>query len=270
MSCRDNATTDAARSSRSGRGLCFLLTILLGILGASSSFADVDSEIMTNAGARAALIYRQALARYTNATENLEAAWRFARACFDYAEFARTGEDRERLGTEGAAAARKAISINPTNGAGHYYLGMNLGQIARTKTVAALKLVIEMESEFLKAREYDEKLDFGGPDRSLGLLYLDAPGWPISIGNRLKALEHLNRALELGPEFPENHLCVMEAFVQWEDFSKVGPQLAKLMKLWPDAVKRFTGDEYASTWVDWTNRLAAIQSKMKDKKAVRR
>ena len=90
---------------------------------------------------------------------------------------------------------------------------MNLGQLARTKGLGALKLVNQMEHEFTRARDLDEQLDWAGPDRNLGLLYRDAPAIG-SIGSRTKAREHLKRAVELAPQYPENRLNLIEAYLQ--------------------------------------------------------
>ncbi|HTD65817.1 MAG TPA: hypothetical protein VK846_04710, partial [Candidatus Limnocylindria bacterium] len=131
---------------------------------------------------------------------NVVSLIQLARAAFDWAEFARNDDPREEIAQRGIEAARHVIELSPTNAAAHYWLGMNLGQLARTKTLGALKLVREMEDEFLRARSLDEHVDYAGPDRSLGMLYRDAPGWPTSIGSKKKAREALERAVRLHPE----------------------------------------------------------------------
>ena len=62
-----------------------------------------------------------------------------------------------------------------------------------------------MEADFTRARELDERYDWAGPDRNLGLLYRDAPAIG-SVGSRSKARRHLKRAVELAPQYPENRL----------------------------------------------------------------
>ena len=79
--------------------------------------------------------------------------------------------------------AGRRIARESNSAPAHYYLGMNLGQLARTKGLAALRLVSQMEHEFTRARELDEQLDWAGPDRNLGLLYRDAPAIG-SVGSR--------------------------------------------------------------------------------------
>jgi hypothetical protein len=125
---------------------------------------------------RAERAFREAQQSVRADRTNLTALIHLARSAFDRAEFARNNDERAEVATHGADAAREAIHLAPTNAAAHYWLAMNFGQLARTKTLGALHLVRRMEEEFLRARELDPRVDFAGPDRSLGLLYRDAPG----------------------------------------------------------------------------------------------
>src|SRR5436309_13617812 len=125
---------------------------------------------------------------------------------------------------------------------------MNLGELARTKSIGALRRVRERESEFKQAIELDEKFDLGRPHRSLGLLYLDAPGWPTSIGSRAKARMHLRAAVELCPDYPENLLCLLEAYLKWGDKSAVQSQLASTEDTLRWARKALSGEKWESSW----------------------
>ena len=91
---------------------------------------------------------------------------------------------RKDIAEQGIAAARQLLAANTNSVEGHYYLGMNLGELAETETLGALKLVREMETEFILVLHTNAAFDNAGPDRNLGLLYRDCPGWPASIGNR--------------------------------------------------------------------------------------
>ncbi|HEY0551388.1 MAG TPA: TRAP transporter TatT component family protein, partial [Verrucomicrobiae bacterium] len=138
-----------------------------------------------------------------------------SRAAFDAAEFTRSDDEREKFAMRGIDAGRSAVERQSTNAAAHYWLGMDLGQLARTKTLGALKLVREMEKEFQRAVELDAHYDYAGADRSLGYLYRDTPGWPTSIGDKKKAREHFEQAVKLHPEFPDNQLGLVESFEKW-------------------------------------------------------
>jgi tetratricopeptide (TPR) repeat protein len=189
---------------------------------------------------------------------------RLARAAFEWAEFARQDDTRGEVADAGIAAARTAIREQPTNAAAHYWLGMDLGQLARTKSLGALKLVREMEEEFLRARTLDEHVDFAGPDRSLGLLYRDAPGWPASIGSKKKAREHLERAIQLHPEFPDNQLALLESLEQWGERQNFTRQLKVVENVLVDAKEKFAGPEWEQGRADWNKRFAALKEKSND------
>lgn len=205
--------------------------------------------------------YREWRDRYESEPTNLVAAWRFASACFDQCEFCRSDDDRARYANQGIAACRQALSSDPTLAAAHYYLAMDLAQLARTELIGALRLLGEMEGEWQAAIKLDEHFDYAGPDRNLGLLYRDAPGWPLSIGSRVKARQHLLRAVSLHPEYPENHLNLIESYLKWNDRSQAVLAAKTLEEILPEARKKLTGPAWESGWDDWNARWKAIQSK---------
>lgn len=189
---------------------------------------------------------------------NAVAAWEFARACFDRAEYATNDTERVAIAEQGIAACRQLIARDAKSAPAHYYLGMNLGQVARTKTLGALRIVDEMEREFKAGRQWDEHFDFAGADRNLGLLYFEAPAF-ASVGNRSKARQHLQRAAELSPDFPENRLNLIEVYLKWADDKGAKRELAALEKLWPKAQTDFTGEAWTASWSDWETRLKRVR-----------
>ncbi len=211
--------------------------------------------------ARAETVFRAAQKKSRSEPRNNEAAWRFASAAFDFAEVAKNDGKREEIANEGIYACRRVIERERTNAAAHYYLAMNLGQVARTKSVGALKLVNEMEREFGLAGSLNEKFDYAGPDRNLGRLYFEAPGWPVSVGSRIKARQHLQRAVQLAPNYPENHLNLIEAWLKWADRKKLERDMKTTEELWPKAKQEFAGEEWESSWADWEQRWKNIKSK---------
>jgi hypothetical protein len=218
-------------------------------LGAPS-FADIAER-----NYRAALIAWQ-----TNAGSGT-AAVAFAEAAFTRGEFASRDSERAEIAEKGIQAARAAAAREPTNAAAYYWMGMNIGQLARTKMLGALPLIREIAQAFVKAREIDPSVDYAGPDRSLGLLFRDAPGWPTSIGSAPKARQHLEQAVKLAPHFPENHLCLLETYDQWGERSAFQKQLKLTEQAVAAARGKFIGDSWAYTWSDWEKRLRLMQVK---------
>ena len=119
----------------------------------------------------------------------------FARACFDAAEYATNSSERAEIAQQGIKACLEVLAREPKSAPAHYYYGMNLGQLAQTKGIGALKVAEEMKREFNIARQLDETIDYAGPDRNLGMYDRDAPGFVG--GSRTKAIEHLKHASEV-------------------------------------------------------------------------
>ena len=195
--------------------------------------------------------------------KDAEPAWQFGRACFDLAEYATNSTERAELAERGTGACRQALAMSSNSAAAHYYLALNLGELARTKSVGALKLVGQMEHELTLATELDAHFDFAGPDRSIGLLYRDAPTI-ISIGSRSKAKQHLRRAVELAPEYPENRLDLIESYLKWGDRTEARRELSALEAIWPRARAKLSGPDWAASWVDWQNQLEEFKKKVEE------
>ena len=212
--------------------------------------------------ARAEAGFLAARAAWNAAPDNATNAWRFARAAFDHADCAAADRQRAAIAEEAIRACRAAVAHDPRSAPAHYYLAQNLGQLARTKSLGALKLVREMEKTWLRAQELDEAFDHAGPDRSLGLLYRDAPGWPTSLGSNAKSRAHLERAVKLAPDFPENRLCFAETLLHWKKRDELAAQLKALDALWPRAKAQFTGDEWATAWPEWEARRTALRKRV--------
>jgi tetratricopeptide (TPR) repeat protein len=251
--------TPISRVCRDSLAVTILVVLMPGVL--SIEAADTPSAASPAFVARAENAYQAERKRHRESPDDPEAAWRFAKACFDRAEFAEDDDRRATLGAEGIAACRRLVQNQPKLAAGHYYLALNLSQLARTKTLGALRIVKEMEVEFLRARDLDSKIDFGGPDRSIGLLYFDAPGWPVSIGSRAKARAHLQRAVDLAPDYPDNRLSFIEALVRWGDKKALAKELPEYARRMAQAREALAGEAWESAWHDWDKRWADIRKK---------
>ncbi|HEV2455257.1 MAG TPA: hypothetical protein VGY98_13415 [Verrucomicrobiae bacterium] len=211
---------------------------------------------------RAETAFNDAQARYRSQMDNPVAAWQFARACYDWADWATNKAQRASIAKEGIAACHQSLRFT-NSAAGHYYLAMDMGQLAQSESLGALKLVREMEREFQSAADLDSGADFGGAERGLGLLYRDAPGWPLSIGNRAKARKYLESAAAIAPDYPENILNLAEGYSKWGDTADEKKELAGLDALWPAARKKLTGPAWESSWEDWTKRRDALRQKLR-------
>jgi hypothetical protein len=255
-------------SHRAGGGL----SISLFALAAAASLAAAT----TTAGAanpyaqRYERILQDAQALSQREPTNAVAAWQLARAYFDCAEFGTNDAQRAQIARQGILAAREAVRLGPSLPGSHYYLGLNLGRLAdATRSLGGLKLVSEMESEFKKTRELEAVFDYAGADRTLGLLYRDAPGWPISVGSRAKARQHLEQARELAKDYPENQLNLLESWLKWDEQKKAAAELKKAGEVIAAARQKLTGEAWATSWLDWDQRWQNIQKKVTPPEPVR-
>jgi len=238
-------------------GATILIFTALGI-------ALADEGLNKIFAARAGAEFHRTQAEFQSDTNHSAIALKFARACFDYADFATNDAQHASIAHQGIAACRQLITHEPESASAHYYLAMNLGQLARTETTGALKIVKEMEREFKTAAELDGHLDYAGPERGLGLLYRDAPGWPVSIGSRHKARQWLEQAEKLAPDYPENHLNLAESHLQWHNPSDAYRELEALDALWPDAQTNLVGKAWERSWDDWSTRCDTVRKRLNE------
>jgi tetratricopeptide (TPR) repeat protein len=196
------------------------------------------------------------------ATNPITAAWRLGLASFDVADLATNDAQRADFARRGIAACQQALARDTNCAAAHYYLAMNLGKLAEAEapSLAAYKLVHEVEHEFTTAAALDMHFDFAGPARNLGELYFQAPGWPLSIGSKHKAREWFERAVMLAPDYPENLLNLAEAQFKWHEHEEFSATMKKLESAWPAARTNWIGENWERAWLDWEPRHTVLKA----------
>ena len=186
-----------------------------------------------------------------------------------------------RLG-EAETEYRKALQHTPADMETLYLLGTVCSQLGKEDdAVKYLKMSLEIKPSHPEAlnnlgltlnRMHRHKEAATYYQRALTLKpdYADALnnfGSTLKLLGRLDEAEpYLRRALQLSPDFPDNHLNLIEAHLKWDDPVSAQIEAQKLQQLWPDARKKFTGEDWKSSWVDWDNRWKDIQSKQCHKK----
>ena len=140
---------------------------------------------------------------------------KLSNAYFYVGLFAEEGSSARKDAFEkGVEYGKEAITLNPDALYGNFWYASNLGYLGMIQGVLASLGSID---PFRKSMEIvvkaNENFFLAGPHRALGRLYHQAPGWPISIGNKNKAAEHLERAVELCPTFFANRLYLAEFYV---------------------------------------------------------
>jgi tetratricopeptide (TPR) repeat protein len=145
--------------------------------------------------------------------KSYELNWRGARACAWLTEEFQKAR-RAEYAKRGMQYAKNAIAVDGKRAEAQYYLGINIGQLATTRTVGGYLLVPQVVKAAELAVKANEKLDHAGPLRLLGAVYAQAPTWPASVGDIEEGLTHLGRAVELARDYPQNHLLYADALLK--------------------------------------------------------
>jgi tetratricopeptide (TPR) repeat protein len=100
-----------------------------------------------------------------------------------------------------ADQARALATSEPQNAGALIWEGIALSTLAGEKGgLGALSLVKESRAALESALKIDPTALQGSAHTSLGSLYYQVPGWPISFGDKDKAREHLEQALTMNPD----------------------------------------------------------------------
>jgi tetratricopeptide (TPR) repeat protein len=194
----------------------------------------------------------EALTAVANANaKDYDDQWHAARAWCWLADYGATEDEKRRAGQKGVEFTNRARQLDGKRVEGHYFHARSIGMLADIERgLKALGRVKEMARSLERAIEVDEKFDEGGPHRLLGLLQLDTPGWPISIGNVKEAEKHIRRAAELSPTYPENQIALAKLLHKKKNDDGARAALRKALEHTPWPTKL---DE-ESNWKETINR----------------
>ncbi len=148
------------------------------------------------------------------------------------AEIADQEQDLKRYSRLTIAWARAASDRFPKEAVFPYRWAVAIGLEFKTSVRGALDKVKEVERLAEKARSLDEKLDFAGPLRLLGALYVRAPEVG-SIGDPDKGVDLLKRAVALFPDYPPNHYFLGEGYYKQEDYPKAAKEFRFVLQAAP-------------------------------------
>ena len=135
--------------------------------------------------------------------------WEAARTCVWLGNYGPEAKRKDYV-KQGLEYANTAVQLKPDDEAGLFYHGALAGKLADldfTYGADATKIV-EGRMQQLIARK--STFIYGGPDRVLAILYMRAPGPPVSVGDYDKALKHMQRAIEIESHWLENQLYMAE------------------------------------------------------------
>lgn len=122
--------------------------------------------------------------------------------------------------------AKKMIELDPKSPAGHHWLGAAYGMIALTRGVLnSLQMVPEIKKSFERSIELDPNYLGGSALVQMARVYTMLPGFPVSIGDKEKAIKYLLQAKQISPGFSLTYLYLADLY--WH-FGKTKEALAEL------------------------------------------
>ena len=129
----------------------------------------------------------------------------------------------------GIQAAGEAVRLRPQRVEGYYYRAIATGLFAEQHQAAGREAMHQIRRDARKAIQLQPEFDYGGPHRLLGALYLRAPGPPAGIGSTRRALQHLQEAWKIAPNYAENQLFLAEAYLKAGETDQARALLERLL-----------------------------------------
>ena len=137
---------------------------------------------------------------------------------------------QERYYREGLTWSERLVKEQPDQVAGHYWKALHLCGLADVGgSVQGFKLLPRIFEELKSAVAMDATYDQAGPHRVLGRIYFEAPGWPMSVGDNKKSLEHLKAAVRLAPDNSTNHLYLAEILLRLKESAQARQELERVL-----------------------------------------
>ncbi|WP_324716534.1 tetratricopeptide repeat protein [Carboxydochorda subterranea] len=139
-----------------------------------------------------------------------EAAWKAGRAAWQLAEWLPKAEKRPVL-EEGRDLAKRAVDLDPRGVDGHYWHGVLIARVGEERGIlASLFMVGDVVREMEATLDLDPR--HAGAHYVLGTLYRVVPGWPLSVGDKKKAVTHAEQAVRYAPNDVLYRLGLAEAY----------------------------------------------------------
>lgn len=187
-------------------------------------------------GQAVAALYQDVLALDA---DNIDALLRLAELAYWLGEVV---EDEPALPhlQEGLTYAERASEVDDANPNAHYWRGVLMGRIGEERGILQSLFMV---GDIMRAVERTLELDpeHGGAHLLASQVYRKAPGWPLSLGNRAKALEHALEAVRLNPDATNRMLNLAEAYLNDRQRDKAIETLQQVLEM------RLTpGDEVTS------------------------
>ncbi|MFO7733398.1 MAG: hypothetical protein R6X21_07075 [Candidatus Aminicenantes bacterium] len=209
------------------------LTIAAPALGAQTltEQGDMCFALRGQSGQAVAALakYQEALAAGEDA---YGAYWRMARAGYWIGDQTADKTSKRRIFEMGIYHARKAVQADLDRPEGHFWLGVCYGVYGEAKGVLkSLALVKPIKECMRRTEEIEPGHDMGGPDRVLGRVFYELPGF--AGGSKKKSLEHLLKSLEHEPRVGLTYIYLADTYAALDEIDKAREALEFVLSMDP-------------------------------------
>jgi tetratricopeptide (TPR) repeat protein len=163
---------------------------------------------------------------------NFDVEWQFAKLSVFLGEKLTDEAEKEKVFIEGRDAGKIASRIEPNKPDGYFWYGANLAELAKLSPVTvgytsvddireAMNTVINLQPNYQGASAYD----------ILGQIELNTR---LFGGKATKAVEYLEKAIEIEKNNSNLRLHLAQAYLDVDDLAKARQQLEYIVKMQPD------------------------------------
>jgi len=175
-------------------------------------------------------LYRKASGLQENKYDSF---WRIARIMYFIGNHTEKKKEKKRIFSQAVYFAERAVEAETEKPDGYYWLAVNNGKVGETRGVLkSLSLVKPIKKALNKVIELDRSYEDGGADRVLGRVFFKVP--KLAGGSKDKALEHLLKSKELGPEDVVTRLYLAEALLAKKQKEKARAELEYIINMEDD------------------------------------
>ena len=165
-------------------------------------------------------------------------AWQMSKNLSYAYERATNRADRLKLSKLGIEYGETCIQETPDNPACYYYHAINTGLYYKSKVIGYQRGLKAMVLDCHKINDIDPTYDHGAGYRLLGQLFTEVPAasfQPQAIVRDLdKAIDYLNRAMMIDPNYPETLLAFAAAYERANREDEAAELLIKAKDLLPE------------------------------------
>lgn len=156
-----------------------------------------------------------------------ELLWRMAKGYLYLAD--RSPDDQQlELYEKGKEYAEQSVLVTPNSPDAHFWLGALIGRVGQAKGILnSLFMVRPLKESLDRVLELDP--DYADAYFALSQLYLQAPGWPLSIGDRKEALVTAEQAVGLDPDDPEYKVQLARVLIEYKRIGEAKDLLSEAL-----------------------------------------